>query len=538
MSELDKIPGIDSFAGQWVAIQNDKIIGTAAGGQESQLTEPGEQLDHPRRFFYVEANNGTSLNFSPLMESLRKHLTGLEQPIYLVGGAVRDVLLGQPQADLDFVVPNKAISLTFQIANAIAQPAYVLDKKRDAGRIVFQDEKFTLDLARFRGPDLTADLFARDFTINAIAMPATATKAISLIDPTNGQADLAAGLIRLTHDNAIEADPIRALRAVRMALAFEFTIVEETARAIKKAAHRLTEISEERLRDELLKLLALPSPDKGIQQLAHFNLLTVVLPEVALLANRVSNFRPQISLLEQTLAVLHQLSFLEKVIFSEAADSHFPPALADMKPLLPKLRHHLAKNYDGQLAGHLLLRVAALLHLIGPEPAAAEKLSANTKASQGVVEAALRRLRFSNQAISHLQKIIQGRQRPFLLTKLNEIPALPTQRAIHRFYRQFGSAGLDICLMALATELASKEVVDQASSNLVQIVVSLLANYFDHHQEIIAPTPFLDGREIMQLLDLAPGPKIGRLLRLLTEAQAAGEIKSHAEAVQFLRDAI
>ena len=125
--------------------------------------------------------------------------------------------------DLDFVVPQNAIPLTFKIGNKISKPAYVLDKERDAGRVVLPEAHTMLDFTCFRGDDLHVDLADRDFTINAMALPATAVTTASIIDPFNGLDDLANKQIRLVQPNALENDPIRALRAVRQGLSYGFT---------------------------------------------------------------------------------------------------------------------------------------------------------------------------------------------------------------------------------------------------------------------------------------------------------------------------
>ncbi|MFW6096740.1 MAG: phosphohydrolase, partial [Chloroflexota bacterium] len=176
-----------------------------------------------------------------LLARIRPLLASRDAPVYLVGGAVRDAILGRPAYDLDFVVEHEAIQLAFSVGDALRVAAYVLDRERDIGRVVLGPD-VVLDFARFRGPDLEADLRARDFTINAMAVDAANFPPRELnvvIDPTGGLDDLQAGVVRLAYPQAIEDDPLRALRAVRLAWHLGFRVTPETVDAARRGAHRI-----------------------------------------------------------------------------------------------------------------------------------------------------------------------------------------------------------------------------------------------------------------------------------------------------------
>ena len=160
--------------------------------------------------------NLPTLPLTPLIDRLRPILSAESQPVYLVGGTVRDALLGRPIHDIDLVVANGAISLTFRMANALSLPAYVLDKERDVGRIIFPNEDLTLDIARFRGPTLEDDLRGRDFTINAMALPIEGQTTGDIIDIYNGREDLAARRLQRVHEDSLADDPVRALSLIHI----------------------------------------------------------------------------------------------------------------------------------------------------------------------------------------------------------------------------------------------------------------------------------------------------------------------------------
>jgi tRNA nucleotidyltransferase/poly(A) polymerase len=159
-----------------------------------------------------------------MLEELRPIFSAHEEPIYLVGGAVRDIFLEREILDFDFALSKNAIDLAFKTADCLGFPAYVLDRERDAGRVVIPDRGITLDFAAFRHNTLEEDLSKRDFTINAMALPALQVAENNLIDPFGGAADLKSRLIRITNPDAISEDPVRVLRAIRFVNDIDFDL--------------------------------------------------------------------------------------------------------------------------------------------------------------------------------------------------------------------------------------------------------------------------------------------------------------------------
>jgi tRNA nucleotidyltransferase/poly(A) polymerase len=219
---------------------------------------------------------------------------------YLVGGAVRDMLQGRELHDLDFAVPEGAIDLARIVSDRLGGAFVLLDEERDAGRVVLRNARrgpVSIDFTRFRGAwpvpgglpraktrgdgGIVEDLGARDFTINAMAFDVGEGEPGQVIDPLGGQADLAAGIIRATSPRAIADDPLRALRAVRLAGELGFTLAPATVRLIRESAPLLNRVSAERLRDELCKILAQPSAAGQLRALDSLGLLEPTLPEVA-----------------------------------------------------------------------------------------------------------------------------------------------------------------------------------------------------------------------------------------------------------------
>src|SRR5207248_1383329 len=200
----------------------------------------------------------------------------------LVGGAVRDTVLGRVVADVDVAVPSGALDLARRCAERLAGTCVVLDAERGAARVV-TDGGLTLDLTDFRAPSLEGDLAARDFTVDALAVPLAPLLAegrAAIVDPTGGLADLKARRLRPAGAGVLHDDPLRALRGVRLEATLGLRLTPAAARAARQAAPGLARVSPERVRDELLGLLALPETARALRRADALGLLGVVLPEV------------------------------------------------------------------------------------------------------------------------------------------------------------------------------------------------------------------------------------------------------------------
>lgn len=532
---------LSPYRGSWVALAGSQII--AVGETAEKAYRPALERDSSERFYlsYVEVGEGEGLQFSPLLDDVRPHLERRGEPVYLVGGAVRDAILGRMSHDLDFVVPRDAISQTFRLADAIGAPAYVLDSQRDTGRIVLPGEKTMLDFACYRGPDLFADLHDRDFTINALAIPATGRTRASIIDPTNGLVDLASGLIRLAHPDALNRDPARALRAVRLAAELGFTMTPDTEAAVMVAASSLQEVSSERIRDEVIKMIQAPAADLAIEQMEALGLLEVVLPEAAALAPVPQSPPHHEPVLQHTISVLRWLERIEGVLFTEKsfADPALELARTVLAPYLEALNIHRERTVDGGLDGRTILRLAALFHDVGKQMTSTVdedgryRFFGHAEAGAELIMPRLRALTLSNDAITQIRRIVMQHMRPLLLAQAQG--AQPSRRATFRYFKASGANGLDVGLLALADHLATYDGPGEDSSwqTLLALVAALFDFYFECYEETVKPPMLVNGRDLMAHLQLAPGPEIGRILRLIEENQAAGEITTREQALRF-----
>lgn len=475
-----------------------------------------------------------------ILERIRPILVAQPIPVYLVGGCVRDALLQRDSHDLDFVVDGSAISLAFNVADALGWPAYVMDRERDIARVVAPGQATVLDFAGLRGPDLIADLQARDFTVNALALPADADTAEAIIDPCGGLGDILAGRLRHTHPRAVTDDPVRAVRAARLAGQLGFTLTPGTIRAARAAVKQVERVSAERLRDEFLKLLMTPDPVAGLIQLADWGWLSRIAPELTALRDVAQSPPHHEPVLAHTFSVLRWLIALERNLVAPSApdDPRLELAQPTLRAFQLALSDHLERSIEGGLTGRHLLRLGALFHDVGKaptqtrEPDGRIRFLGHETVGAELTARRLRALRVSNEAVQQVKQIVAGHMRPLHLLTETTV----SRRAIYRFFKTAQPAGLDIGLVALADHLATYAAADEASwPRLVALVDQLYRHYFEQFEQVIRPRPLVDGHTLIRDLGLPPGPEIGRILRLLEEAQAVGDIHTPDEALALAR---
>ena len=532
------------YAGRWVAKVRGRIV--AQGGTPEQALHAAQQSRHKEKPEIIFMP--ISFSHSPLLDKVRDILP--DDEIHLVGGAVRDMLLNRVSLDLDFVLPANGISTARKVANALKADFMVLDDERDTGRVVFTNDdnsRTFLDFATYRENSLDEDLRARDFTINAIAFDLHKE---TIIDPLNGGADLRAKLIRACTSTSIADDPIRILRAIRQAAKFEFKIDLETRKAMKQAAGLLPNVSPERKRDELFKILEGPKPDTAIRALEMLGVFPHFLPELVDMKG-VEQSSPHIyDVWEHTLQVL---SYLESIISSlrigYSADETNDMLTGLLTLRIGRFREQLAEHFANSLNTDRSVRAAlffaALYHDI-QKPATkliddAGRIRFFDHDVKGAEIASQRGRNFnlSNDEIERINKIVRHHMRfHFFTSRLEGDKQEPSRKAIYRFFRDAGAAGVDLVLLGLADLRGTQghTLSQETWTAALNIARILLENYWEKPEATIAPPRLVDGNELMKELNLEPGRKVGQLLEAIREGQATGKISTREEAIHFAQD--
>ncbi|MEW5870234.1 MAG: HD domain-containing protein [Chloroflexota bacterium] len=471
-----------------------------------------------------------------------------EQELYLVGGAVRDMLLGLPLHDLDFVLPGDALAFSRKVAKALGAAYYPMDVERQTARLILphpEGGRLFLDFAAQRGPDLESDLRARDFTLNALALALHTPE--KLVDPLGGAEDLRRKTLRACTPETFQDDPLRVLRAVRQAIALGFQITPDTRRWLREALPILSRASVERQRDELFRILDGRHPASALRALEMLGVLPYLLPELVDLKGVVQSPPHVAEAWEHTLDTVARLASLLDMLQPE----HDPEAAANWSLGLVALRlgryreqlqAHLAEALNPDRSLRALLLLAALYHDAG-KPASRQveaggriRFRQHETISARLVSQRAHALHLSSDEIERLVHIVRHHMRPLLLAQTGEPPS---RRAIYRFFRAAGPAGVDVCLLALADTLAtygaSLPQAQDTWTQLLDVVRALLEAWWENQPERVAPPPLLKGSELIQIFALKPGPQIGHILEAIREAQAVGEVQDRQEALALTR---
>jgi putative nucleotidyltransferase with HDIG domain len=471
-----------------------------------------------------------------------------ERAVYLVGGTVRDALLGRPSHDIDLVTPGDGLRMARRVADALGGAFYPLDAARGVGRVLFvrpqpQGERLLIDIARFRGASLEADLRGRDFTVNAMAVD-LAGSLQAVLDPLGGLEDLQSRRLRLCAPSAIADDPARALRAVRQSMALGLRIDRETRAAIRRDGCCLAACSAERVREEFIAILEGPKPAGALRALDALGVLEAVVPEVAAMRGLEQPSPHAFTLWEHTLHVVDSLDRVLAVIEPDRTDSTAAAVgLGMIAPQLDRFRAdlqaHLAQTWPDDRQTRGLLMLSALLHDVGkPQTQAIDengqvRFFGHALVSAELAETRARALRLSRSEVQRVATIVRYHMRPMMLTREPKV----TRRAIYRFFRDTdGEAGVDVCLLALADHLGTAGVALDAEEwgRYVGVAATLLEAYFRKRSQVVEPPALLTGKDIISALGIPQGPQIGRLLEALWEAQASGEVSTRDEALSFV----
>ncbi len=474
---------------------------------------------------------------SNALSNLAEVIASLGAEAYLVGGAVRDRLLGQPTGDLDLAVSTDALGLARELANRLRGRFVVLDDRRRIARVIVPDGPegpLTIDLVSAE-KGIHHDLARRDFTIDAMAMPidaaAESTKAV--IDPHGGMADLRDGLIRVVSPTALGSDPVRLLRAPRLAARLGFIIEGDTEIQIRQQAHLVTTIAPERARDELLKLLAPEGAAEALRLVDSLNLLTQLIPELEPARGVTQPKEHHWDVFNHLVETTGQV---ERILFSERPDDF----ASELRPAFASMQDYFESTMSDGHTRLTLLKLAGLLHDVSkPATRTVEAtgrirfLGHHTEGAE-VSERILRRLRISGKGIETVCAMVRHHLRPSQMAQKGE---LPSRRAIYRYYRDVGDAAVDTLYLNMADYLAARGPMleQQEWAEHSRVVGHILREGLEHK----APdtlSKLLDGRDIMHAFNLEPGPKIGRLVELVQEAHATGEIATREDALHLLEN--
>lgn len=433
--------------------------------------------------------------------------------VFVVGGFVRDQLLGKNSKDIDFVVVGDAMAFAdllkkeLRLRTLVRYPRFGTFMARYYGyTLEFVNAREESYSKKSRKPvtkqaDLYSDLSRRDFTINTLAMNISPGNFGEIIDVYDGRGDLDRKILRtpLEPVQTFSDDPLRMIRAIRFATQLDFEIEPNAYEAVKKVADRLAIISQERITDEFNKILLSQVPSKGLKLLEETGLLEKFLPEIVAMKG-----------------VDQKQKFHHKDVFYHT--------LEVLDNIAPKT-HNLG------------LRLAALFHDIG-KPRTKRFSEANGWTFHGhevvgmrMTKVILRRLKYSAEITNYVAKLVNLHLRPMALVD-EEV----TDSAIRRLIFLSGEDLEDLITLCRA-DITSKNPkrVTQYLKNYDRVVEKI--HQVEARDRLRNFQPPVDGTEIMQLFKLEPGPQVGKIKKFIEEAILNGQVPNdHDACLQLILD--
>lgn len=459
----------------------------------------------------------------PLVAAVRRALAGADA--WIVGGAVRDAVLGQEVVDLDLAVAGDPGRAAKAVAREIGEHAFELSAEFGTWRVASATRVWQVDVTVLRGDGIEADLAGRDFTIGAVAVPLAGGEPL---DPFGGLADLAARRLRAGGENSFAADPLRLLRAARLAAELGLDIDPETVALARAAAARAAEPAGERQLAELRRLVGGPDPLRGLALLDELSLTAVVLPELENLRGVEQGPNHHLDVHGHTLAVLEHTLEIERELPRFAGDRAEEATALLAEPLADEMTRGTA------------LRFGALFHDIGKPATRAEVngfvgFRGHDEVGAEIIAGICARLRAGRRLTQHLRGLALHHLRLGFLIPEAPLPA----RRIHEYLRATEPVTADVTLLTVADRLSARGHGPIASPEMVEAHLALarqmLAAALDWQRQ--GPPPALvRGDDLARELGIDPGPELGSVLAELEAAQYAGEVSDREGALDHARN--
>jgi poly(A) polymerase len=443
---------------------------------------------------------------------------------WIVGGAVRDELLGRPVRDVDVAVAGDPEPVARAVAGRVAGPVFPLSEAFGAWRVIDRRGGQVWDFSPLQGETIEEDLRKRDFTVNAMARTANLGEGLGtgdLIDPLGGRADVEARVLRVLGAEAYERDPLRPLRLARFAAQLGFLPDPETERLTAAAAGGVASAAGERVFAELRRLMIADGALAGLELADRLGLLRAVLPELSALHDVEQSRYHHLDVYGHTLEVLAM-----QIEVDGRLEELFGPDAG-------RLRRILEEPLADELTRGQALRFGALLHDIG-KPATRETrpdgrvtFMGHDRLGEEMVRSVCRRLRTSER----FARFLEGLTRHHLVLGflVHERPL--ERRQVFRYLARTSPVEVEVTLLSCADRLATRgRRAEEATEAHLDLARELMRAALDWREHGPPPVP-IRGDELASELGIEPGPELGRLLAELAEAAYAGEVTTRDEAV-------
>jgi poly(A) polymerase len=463
----------------------------------------------------------------PAVAAVKGALAGSADEVWIVGGTIRDALLGRPVSDVDLVVRGDPESAARAVRSAAGGAVFPLSEAFGAWRALETRARWVCDVSPLHGETIEEDLSRRDFTVNAMAVPLAGGK---VVDPVGGLPDVESRTLRVlggpdARSSAYADDPLRPLRLVRLATELSLAPEPGTERLTREAAPWVADASPERVFAELRRVVSSPRVLDGLELADRLGVTAVVLPELHELHGVEQSHFHHLDVYDHTIEVLRKQLWLE-----ERLGEVFGELAASVDAVLSEL-------LGDELTRHQALRFGALLHDVGKpatrgvRPDGRVTFIGHDSLGEDMIAGICRRLRVSERLREFLGKL--ARHHLALGFLVHERPL--GRQAVYRYLSTCDPVEIEVTLLSCADRLATRgKNADAAIAAHLELARELMPDALEWRAKG-PPKPPLRGDELAEVLGIEPGPELGALLARLREARFTGEASTREQAVELAR---
>jgi poly(A) polymerase len=469
---------------------------------------------------------------------------------YLVGGVLRDSILGTTNPDVAIVVVASALDVAKKVASIMNGKSFQLDTSRDICRVLANvlGNEIQIDIASAQN-GISSDIAKRDFTINSLALDVNHVDSnfgipqfeiSKIIDEHRGIEDLLNSSLRMTSDQVFKEDPLRLLRGARLTAQYNLNIDEFTETQIRKSSFLISKVSSERIKDEFLKFLSLQKSVRNITKMDELGILTNIIPELEASRETLQTPNHHWKVLEHMVQTAGQA---ENIVTGKKINAGpYPKFTPNYISITDAHQIYFEQNYSDSHSRFTFLKLACLLHDVGKpktktvDPDGKTRFLGHDKLGAEIAHSILRRLKFSNSGIELVANQISNHLRPSQISNQGQDP---TPKAIRKYYNDTSGASIDILYLNLADYIAAK------GPNLTQTEwidhcrrINIIAKSESSYKRDVNQAKLLSGHDIMVGLCLNPGPFIGTLIEDVEGARLEGLVSNKKEALELIRHRI
>lgn len=459
------------------------------------------------------------MNITVNDEILNKIKENFTNEIYLVGGSVRDYLMGIESHDRDIIVMDEdAKNFSLKLQKLFEATFVPLDEENKIYRLVMSDKINYIDITNPVGGTIEKDLMRRDLTINAIAVNINSGV---VVDISGGVTDIKNKCIHCVNEQNFVDDPLRLLRVYRFQSLYNFSIAPETLSAICKYVELIKKPAFERINYEVLRLFSGRYAHVALENMNKTWLLEEIFPFVKELKQVPPNSHHHLDLLHHSIETVKQI----QEIYDNAQD---------------EVKEHLDRVDFGGFSRLAHLKFAGFIHDIGKfstwtiEEGGRHRFIGHDDVGSKLAGTMLKKMHFSNKQVDYLTKMIKFHIYPSQLMSSPQI----TEKIMMRFVRKMDANSIDNIILAMADRLSARgpEITDEVVEHNINLLTTLMKFYLDV-RETLKPLPiFLTGNDVMEILNIKPSPKLGKIMNSLHEAQLNGDVQTREQAVEFVQN--